>query len=344
MKRYIALLLFTVLAPMPLFADRYDEAEKNAIVYLEKEALSWKTENACFSCHNNGDATRVLLENSESPRLFKNSRWNESIRWLGTPEKWKKASSTEVDLSPALAIIQFGNAMLAAQQIGLLPLNDSRHRSAAMLTIETQHVDGYWEIEAPGHLGSPGTYGNPLGTAMALKILKNSTVSKAESAIQKSMDWITQMSLRSTIDLAAGIQILKNSDKSEHLALVTKWSQKLIQQQNDNGSWGPFASRFGEAFDTAVAIQTLAPFLSTHPDFHRPLNRGRTFLVNTQEPAGGWTETTRPPGGSSYAQHISTSAWALSALKAVSSAFKDLSESRNENQRIESDKSSSIPR
>jgi hypothetical protein len=105
--------------------------------------------------------------------------------------------------------------MLTAQQKGLRPLNISRFRSAAILIIKSQHADGYWEIEPPGHLGSPGTYGNPLGTAMALRILKNSHVSKAEATIQKSMEWITQMNPRSTIDLAAGIQILKNSDISE---------------------------------------------------------------------------------------------------------------------------------
>jgi len=33
-----------------------------------------------------------------------------------------------------------------------------------------------------------------------------------------------------------------------------------------------------------------------------------------QQPAGGWPETTRPSGGVSYAEHISTTAWALYAL------------------------------
>ena len=145
------------------------------------------------------------------------------------------------------------------------------------------------------------------------------------------MDWITQMSPRSTIDLAAGIQILKNSDTSERLALVAQWRQALIQQQNDDGSWGPYASRFGEAFDTAVALLTLAPFLSSHPDYRRPLDLGRSFLANTQEPSGGWTETTRPAGGTSYAQHISTSAWALSALTVVSSALEAPLEKQTEN-------------
>jgi hypothetical protein len=63
-----------------------------------------------------------------------------------------------------------------------------------------------------------------------------------------------------------------------------------------------------ESFDTAVVLLAL-----------RKLNklataRGRAFLIASQRPDGGWPETTRPPGGQSYAQHISTSAWATLAL------------------------------
>ena len=45
-----------------------------------------------------------------------------------------------------------------------------------------------------------------------------------------------------------------------------------------------------------------------------PIARGRSFLLAQQQPGGGWPETTRPPGAQSYAQHISTSAWATLAL------------------------------
>jgi hypothetical protein len=44
------------------------------------------------------------------------------------------------------------------------------------------------------------------------------------------------------------------------------------------------------------------------------LEHGRRFLIATQQPDGGWIETTRPPGGVSYAQRISTTSWATLAL------------------------------
>jgi len=58
-----------------------------------------------------------------------------------------------------------------------------------------------------------------------------------------------------------------------------------------------------EVFDTAVAVIALGGD-----------GRGRAWLVGRQQAEGGWAETTRPAGSQSYAQHISTTAWALLAL------------------------------
>jgi hypothetical protein len=46
----------------------------------------------------------------------------------------------------------------------------------------------------------------------------------------------------------------------------------------------------------------------------RIIAEGRRYLIRTQLTEGGWTETTRPSGNQSYAQHISTSGWAALAL------------------------------
>ena len=78
-----------------------------------------------------------------------------------------------------------------------------------------------------------------------------------------------------------------------------------------------------EAFDTALALLALAGLrpidsLSTAPystpDLDAAIERGRAALLRTQNPDGSWPETTRPPNGDSYAQRISTTAWALMAL------------------------------
>jgi hypothetical protein len=44
---------------------------------------------------------------------------------------------------------------------------------------------------------------------------------------------------------------------------------------------------------------------------------GRAFLLEAQLGDGSWVETTRPAGQQSYAQYISTTAWATLALLAT---------------------------
>jgi hypothetical protein len=44
------------------------------------------------------------------------------------------------------------------------------------------------------------------------------------------------------------------------------------------------------------------------------IERGRAFLISTQNADGSWLATTRPRGGESYAQQMSTTAWATLAL------------------------------
>ena len=47
------------------------------------------------------------------------------------------------------------------------------------------------------------------------------------------------------------------------------------------------------------------------------IEKGRTYLIETQQADGSWTETTRPTGAESYAQRLSTTGWATLALLTV---------------------------
>ena len=44
--------------------------------------------------------------------------------------------------------------------------------------------------------------------------------------------------------------------------------------------------------------------------------KGKAYLASQQRPDGSWPETTRPADQESYAQRISTTAWAMLALLA----------------------------
>jgi hypothetical protein len=90
----------------------------------------------------------------------------------------------------------------------------------------------------------------------------------------------------------------------------------LRRAQTSDGGWGPYADSPPEAFDTALALLALAEFRK-ETGVPEMIQRGREFLRATQLPDGSWPATTRPSGGQSYAQQMSTTAWATLALLAT---------------------------
>jgi hypothetical protein len=89
----------------------------------------------------------------------------------------------------------------------------------------------------------------------------------------------------------------------------------IVRGQSDDGGWGPFVNSPSDVFDTALVVLALS--ITTRKEFDDRISRGRKYLIDTQEADGGWPATTRPPGVDSYAQRISTTAWATMALLAT---------------------------
>jgi len=87
----------------------------------------------------------------------------------------------------------------------------------------------------------------------------------------------------------------------------------LRAAQTYDGGWGPYAKSPPEVFDTAMALLALNE-IHKDPGVEDLIRRGRVFLESQQQPDGSWVETTRPSGGESYAQRLSTTGWATLAL------------------------------
>ncbi|MBM3819583.1 MAG: hypothetical protein FJW14_11315 [Acidimicrobiia bacterium] len=99
----------------------------------------------------------------------------------------------------------------------------------------------------------------------------------------------------------------------------------LARGQAPDGGWGPYVTSPSEPFDTALAVLGLvavrnvadldtAPY--TQAELDQAIRKARDYLIPSRLEDGSSPETTRPAGGESYAQRISTTAWALQALLA----------------------------
>jgi hypothetical protein len=280
---------------------------QTALAYLAQEVPLWKTDNGCYSCHNNGDGARVLYVAQRLGWEQPEAALADTTAWLADPEGWDSNRGAPEFSDKKLASIQFAAALEAAVAAGFA----SRDAlvEAGQFLLPHQEEDGSWQVDARGSIGSPITYGPALATYTARRVLKAANERAFDDAIQLADGWFVRSDPKNVLDAAATVLAFANlsSDGETKDAAVAL----ILDAQNSDGGWGPFARSPSEPFDTALALLALESLGDSHRE---QVARGRGYLRETQLSPGGWPETTRPPGSQSYAQHISTSAWATLAL------------------------------
>ncbi len=274
--------------------------EERAVRYLAMEVPRWHRENGCHSCHNNGDAARALFAARRLGYAIDGASLENTLNWLARPGSWDSNRGDPRFSDKRLARIQFAAALADAGRAGLIG-DRAALREAARAVAGDQRPDGSWSLDDSSSLGAPATYGPFVATWLARRTLIDAG-GHAEP-VARAGRWLQSTAPEATIDAAA-------------VALATGSAAALEtvrRNQSAGGGWGPYRRTPAEPFDTALALLALQ---SAAPD-DAAISRGRAWLIGAQLEPGGWVETTRPSGGQSYAQHVSTTGWAALALLAT---------------------------
>ncbi len=311
--------------------------EDRAVAWLSREVPLWRTENKCFSCHNNGDAARALFlaawlrgekrdpgksdPDARSVRVTDAAPRNEpavladTLDWLAHPDRWQDNGGDGPFNDRVLADIQFGAALAAAVETGKVADRDALLRAARRVAGH-QRDDGSWNVVPEGTLGSPVTYGPVLATALCHGVLVDARGPQWKEAVTRAKLWLAQRDPQTVLDAAALLAAPRYHAAEEQRASCTK----LLQNgQSENGGWGPYVTSPPQVFDTALALIALARLRQraegrAAAELDESIRRGRDYQLATHHADGAWPETTRPTGGDSYAQRVSTTGWATIAL------------------------------
>lgn len=287
-----------------------DETVIKAVRFLQREVPAWQRDNGCYSCHNNGDAARALYLAGQSGYKVSSAALADTTRWLKTPQQWAKNKGDPGFSDQRLANLQFALA-LQKSSAG----KEGEMSAALQLLTQDQAKDGSWPIDAGSTVGSPATYGTPLATCLALQVLKASRTAKAEAARERALDWLRKARVVTTLDAAAVLLAAKDFPAAFSKEKLTQCRTRLTTAQANDGGWGPYADAPTEVFDTALALLALSS--DGAGEQAELIQRGRAYLKVQQLADGSWPATTRPSGGNSYAQMMSTTGWATLALLAT---------------------------
>lgn len=286
--------------------------ETRAIAFLAREVPRWRTENGCYSCHNNADAARALYRAAELNYDFDRRALADTTDWLAHPERWKDNGGDGEFSDKLLADLQFAAALAEAVRTDAHDDRSPLVRAAEMV-VERQSDDGSWIIEPQSALGSPATWGRTLATVLSRQTLVAAGAERFAPAIRRADAWLTRHEPRTVLDAAALLLLPDEALSGEQ----TRRALALIREgEADEGGWGPYVTSAPEPFDTALVLLALAPRLKD-AEIAPLVRRGRVYLLRGQLDDGSWRETTRPAGAESYAQRLSTTGWATMALLAT---------------------------
>ena len=282
-------------------------AQQHALQFLSHEVPAWSRDNQCFSCHNNGDGARALM--IAPPDRNTAVALADTLEWLSAPDRWDDNKGDPSASDKQLADLQFAFAVLTAFEHGWLKDRTILSRAAARL-LPHQSIDGAWHVEPQNPVGSPVTYGTTLATYVGWKILRALDNEKILTARAKAEQWLARARFT---NIPAAASLLIFSTEIGDARRKTESADYLITHQLPNGGWGPYPQAPAEVYDTALALIAL----KTANAGEELLQKGESFLRREQRPDGSWPATTRPTGGESYAQQLSTTAWAALALQSV---------------------------
>ena len=287
-------------------------AERRAIAFLVREVPAWSRDNGCFSCHNNGDAARALYAAKRKGFTVPAAALADTTAWVRQPSRWEHNKGDPGFSDQRLANLQFAASLLAAVESRQ---TDDRMAllAVARKVAADQGKDGAWRIESQDTLGSPATYGTALATFSAWRILTETDAPGTKAAAAKAAAWLRHSPMDNVPAAAVVLRFALRDSSPMSTQRRADALARLRRAQTTDGGWGPYADTPAEAFDTALALLALAE-LPHEAEVDAMIRRGRSFLLAQQRADGDWAATTRPSGGESYAQRMSTTGWATLAL------------------------------
>lgn len=321
--RCITSLLFLVvaLALSQAIASAADtkEAIDRGTAFLAKDALQWKKDHNCVSCHHAALVSWALRDAKLRGHSVDEPVLAEMTKWVAESGSGKTGVPRPEGIPKALNM----KAVLFALALEADPQPDEASQTGLKLLVETvkedQNEDGVWNSWPDTR---PPIFGHSDETATALATLALLPPAAAgdESAVaarDKGLKWLAEHETTGDHQaVCVRLMLLGKTGRPE--AETQPLVDRLIESQQADGGWRQSAEMASDAHATGQALYALA--IAELKSSDTVLQRGRDFLIKTQREDGGWNMTSRPcPPTNMGAKNLipitgAGSAWAVLGL------------------------------
>jgi hypothetical protein len=303
MRFIVAVLVCFVSATAKAQDSRPDSPDAAAAIdrglaFLARDALAWKAEHNCASCHHAALVVWSLREAKLRGHAVDEPVLAEMTKWISEAGEGKTGLPRPKGIPRAL------NTKPVYFALGLQadPRPEDVTQAAVKLLLQTlksdQTEDGSW---AAWPETRPPIFGdsNESMTTLATLVLVQAAAAgdeSAKAARDKAVEWLTTTKTDDDPQSIAMRLVLwrrlgRPATESEPLV------QRIKERQNTDGGWSQAQHMASDAWATGQALYALA-HAGIKAD--EPLvARARAFLIQTQREDGSWPMTSRPtiPGG-----------------------------------------------
>lgn len=270
-----------------------DAAVKRGLAFLVKDALAWKKEHNCVSCHHAGMVVWALREAKQRGHAVDEPVLAELTKWLAESGDGKASLPRPKGIPQALNVKPVWVALALAAD----PQPDMIAQKGLQLLWKTiksdQTANGSWaswpETRPPmfGHSDESMT---ALAT-LALVSAAESGDGDARTAVTKGIRWLSDAKSDDELQsLAMRIVVLRRAGRpaADWQSLV----RRILERQSGDGGWSQSNKMSSDAWATGQALYALAHAGSKLSE--PAVRRGRAFLARNQRDDGSWAMTSRP--------------------------------------------------
>src|SRR5262245_48931796 len=271
-------------------------AIERGLAFLEKDALAWRKERGCATCHHGTMTIWAMSEAKSQGYAVPAETLADMVQW--TKARFVPRPSGPEAPRPGLASLPLIYLGAMSQTLPLLSRDEVNR--VAMHLAARQGEDGAWELPPPKN-GPPPTWESRETNALLALLAWEPYVSpnaKEAAAARASRDrtvaWPSKTKSTDTTQ-ALTLRLLLDARRGSPEKQLQLGIDRLLKRQNADGGWRQTDDFPSDAYATGQALYALS-FAGVKSD--RPeIQRAVSFLVATQRDGGSWPMRSRGHAG-----------------------------------------------
>lgn len=274
-------------------ADLLSATIDRGLKFLARDAMAWKEEHNCVSCHHAGLVIWSMREAKLRGYAVDEAVLADMTQWVAESGDGK----TGVARPPGRPKALNTKAVVFALGLGAEPKPDTATAQGLKKLLKTveadQTADGSWSSWPETRPPIFGNSDDSMTALAALALVPTAAAgdASAKAARDKAIDWLK--STKSDDDpqsLAMRLVLWTRLGRSD-----SEWRpmvERIKGRQNTDGGWSQATGMASDAWATGQALYALANAGLKPND--PVMTRGQGFLIKTQRNDGSWPMKSRP--------------------------------------------------